>query len=457
MLNFKDMDTPSLIKWAILAVLVAFSCYVTFPMKDKVRLGLDLQGGTSFTIAIDQDKMMRDAVDERYAQLYTAQNITREQASDAQKAEIEKAAQDAVAGALRPADGKNVDETVLEVLRRRIDALGTNEPVITSIGEHRFSVQIPGATDEQRDAARASVGKASILKLRLVARENDAYAKAAMGSNRTPKGYERVTSGGAPALAQAHDYLDQLAQDPTIPSQLARFGAPNALYECVLEYVGPVDGDSSRDAYRPMYLSRAASTTIVGDTVVKARADKDPMNGGNVINVEFNEKGAEQLAKLSSSHTGERMAIVLDDIVRSAPNLREPITGGHCQISGAFTWAEATRLAGVFNAGALNVPIKIMETRSVSPTLGAEAIQKGTLSAIIGVAAVFLFMLFYYLYCGIIADVALALNVILWPAGMVIAAGILNAVYPSGAAPSSPSPASRASCSPSAWRWTPTC
>ena len=433
MLNFKDMDTPSLIKWAILAVLVAFSCYVTFPMKDKVRLGLDLQGGTSFTIAIDQDKMMRDAVDERYAQLYTAQNITREQASDAQKAEIEKAAQDAVAGALRPADGKNVDETVLEVLRRRIDALGTNEPVITSIGEHRFSVQIPGATDEQRDAARASVGKASILKLRLVARENDAYAKAAMGSNRTPKGYERVTSGGAPALAQAHDYLDQLAQDPTIPSQLARFGAPNALYECVLEYVGPVDGDSSRDAYRPMYLSRAASTTIVGDTVVKARADKDPMNGGNVINVEFNEKGAEQLAKLSSSHTGERMAIVLDDIVRSAPNLREPITGGHCQISGAFTWAEATRLAGVFNAGALNVPIKIMETRSVSPTLGAEAIQKGTLSAIIGVAAVFLFMLFYYLYCGIIADVALALNVILWPAGMVIAAGILNAVYPSGA------------------------
>lgn len=433
MLNFKDMDTPSLIKWAILAILVAFSCYVTFPMKEKVRLGLDLQGGTSFTIAIDQDKMMRDAVDERYAQLYTAQNISREQASDAQKAEIEQAARDAVAGALKPADGKNVDETVLEVLRRRIDALGTNEPVITSIGEHRFSVQIPGATDEQRDAARASVGKASILKLRLVARETESYAKDAMASTRTPKGYERVTWGGKPALAQAKDYLDQLAQDPTIPSQLARFGAPNALYECVLEYVGPVDGDAARDAYRPIYLSRAASTTIVGDTVVKARADKDPMNGGNVINVEFNEKGAEQLAKLSSAHTGEQMAIVLDDIVRSAPVINEPLPNGNCQISGAFTWAEATRLAGVFNAGALNVPIKIMETRSVSPTLGAEAIQKGTLSAIIGVAAVFLFMLFYYLFCGVIADVALALNVILWPAGMVIAAGILNAVYPSGA------------------------
>ena len=64
MLNFKDMDTPSLIKWAILAVLVAFSCYVTFPMKDKVRLGLDLQGGTSFTVAIDQEQLKADALDE---------------------------------------------------------------------------------------------------------------------------------------------------------------------------------------------------------------------------------------------------------------------------------------------------------------------------------------------------------------------------------------------------------
>lgn len=427
MLNFKDMDTPSLIKWAILAVLVAFSCYVTFPMKDKVRLGLDLQGGTSFTVAIDQEQLKADALDEISA---------KEKITDLSK--VDQSRRDALntqASAKVAADLRGADETVLEVLRRRIDALGTNEPVITSIGDHRFSIQIPGATDEQRDAARASVGKASFLELRLVARENTMLAQKAMelANARPPKGYERVTCGGTPALVQAPNYLDLLAEDPTIPSQLARFSSPSALFECVLEYVGVADDGSGRDAYRPMYLSRAASTTITGDTVVKATADKDSMKGGNVINVEFNGEGSDKLAQLSSGHTGEQMAIVLDDIVRSAPVLREPITGGHCQISGDFSWAEATRLAGVFNAGALNVPIKIMETRSVSPTLGEEAIQKGTLSAIIGVAAVFLFMLFYYLFCGVIADVALALNVILWPAGMVIAAGILNAVYPSGA------------------------
>ena len=427
MLNFKDMDTPSLIKWAILAILVAFSCYVTFPMKEKVRLGLDLQGGTSFTVEIDQDQLKADALNEISA---------KEKIEDIDKIDQDRRnALDAQAAAKVSADLRNADATVLEVLRRRIDALGTNEPVITSIGDHRFSIQIPGATDEQRDAARASVGKASFLELRLVARENTQLAQKAMeiANTRPPKGYERVNCGGTPALVQLPNYLDLLAEDPTIPARLARFEAPSALYECVLEYVGVADDGSGRDAYRPMYLSRATSTTITGNTVVKASADKDSMKGSNVINVEFNGEGSDKLAQLSTQHTGEKMAIVLDDIVRSAPVLREPITGGHCQISGDFSWAEATRLAGVFNAGALNVPIKIMETRSVSPTLGEEAIQKGTLSAIIGVAAVFLFMLFYYLFCGVIADVALALNVILWPAGMVIAAGILNAVYPSGA------------------------
>ena len=425
MLNFKDMDTPSLIKWAILAVLVAFSCYVTFPVKDKVRLGLDLQGGTSFTIAIDQAQLKADALNEV---------CQREKVADLSKLDQgRRDALDAQAAAKVAADLRGADETVLEVLRRRIDALGTNEPIITSLGEHRFSVQIPGAGAAQREAAEKSIGQASFLELRLVAPNNEAIAQAAMGSTRTPKGYERVTCSGTPALARAKDYLDQVKADESIPAQLARFGSPSQLYECVLERIGVADDGSGRDAYRPMYLSRAASTTITGDTVVKARADRDTMTGGNVINVEFNGEGSDKLAKLSSNHTGERMAVVLDDVVRSAPVLREPITGGNCQISGDFTWAEATGLAGVFNAGALNVPITILETRSVSPSLGQEAIDKGTLASVIGVAAVFLFMLCYYLFCGVIADVALALNVILWPAGMVIAAGVLSAVYPNGA------------------------
>ena len=364
MVNVKDWYTPILIIGAVVATLIVATLFLLFS-KGKDR---GPQSGASFIVAIDQDKMMRDALEE----VCLSEKVENIDALAPDHLRV----LEAQAAAKVNADLRHADEFIREVLLRRLDALAIDEVSISITGEHRFSIQIAGATAEQCKAAEKSVSQTSFLELRLVARENEKLVQAAMASNRTPKGYERVTSGGTPALAQARDYLGQLAQGPTIPTLLARFGSPSVLYECVLEYVGPVDDDSSRTAYRPMYLSRAASTTITGDSVIRARADKDSFHGGNVINVEFNRAGSDKLARISAQHTGEQMAIVLDDIVRSAPVLREPITGGHCQISGDFTWEEANRLAGVFNAGALNIPLKIVESHFVSPDQAQKSSSK---------------------------------------------------------------------------------
>ena len=420
MLNFKDMDTPSLIKWAVLAVLVGFSCYVTFPMREKVRLGLDLQGGTSFTVQIDEEKLYADKRDAGFAERRT----TPEAASPEVVAEVEAQAKADTAAIMHDAD-----DLTLEVLRRRIDAIGTNEPIIAKADNHRILIQIPGADEAQARQAEQSVKSAAFLAFRLVHEDNANVSRQVMNSGRTPEGFVRSSCNGRVCFVRGDDFAE-LSQRPDFMVRLGRFATPGALYECVMEEIGRDPG--GRIAYVPMYVSRSTTSTINGSTVIKANPDRDPMSGQNVINVEFNEEGANALANLSTRYVGRQMAIVLDDVVRSAPNLREPITGGHCQISGAFTWSEATALSGVLNAGALKAPIKIIETRSVSPSLGQEAISKGTLASLVGVAAVFLFMLAYYLLCGVIADVALALNVILWPAGMIIASGIMSVFISDG-------------------------
>ena len=420
MFNFKDMDTPSLIKWAVLAVLVGFSCYVTFPMKEKVRLGLDLQGGTSFTVQIDEEKLYAD----KRAAGFAERRTTPEAASPEVAAEVEAQARTATAAIMHDAD-----ELTLEVLRRRIDAIGTNEPIIAKADNHRILIQIPGADEAQARQAEQSVKSAAFLAFRLVHEDNANVSRQVMNSGRTPEGFERSSCDGRVCFVRGDDFAE-LSQQPDFMARLGRFATPGALYECVMEEIGRDAG--GRIAYVPMYVSRSATSTINGSTVIRANPDRDPMSGQNVINVEFNEEGANALANLSTRYVGRQMAIILDDVVRSAPNLREPITGGHCQISGAFTWSEVTALSGVLNAGALKAPIKIIETRSVSPSLGQEAISKGTLASIVGVAAVFLFMLAYYLLCGVIADVALALNVILWPAGMIIASGIMSVFISDG-------------------------
>ena len=425
MLNFKQLDTPSLLKWAILAVLVAFSCYVTFPAKEKVRLGLDLQGGTSFTVQIDQAKLEEDLK----AQGYVTAKVDPANATPEQVRQIETQAKAEAQRVMAEAD-----DLTLEVIRNRIDAIGTNEPIIAKSSDHRILIQIPGADKAKADAARESVRSAAFLSFRLVHKDNDRLSRQVMDSGRTPEGFVRSVANGMDCFVRADDYAARSAE-PDFMVKLGRFSAPSALYECVMQEIGR--DSAGRMGYVPCFVSRSTAASVQGSSVTQATPERNPMTGEVVVSVRFDNEGSRALARLSTNYVNRQMAIILDDVVRSAPVIREPLTGGSCQISGSFTWKSASDLVGVLNAGKLTAPIRIIEERSVSPSLGEEAISKGTIASVIGVAAVFIFMLCYYLFCGVIADIALALNIILWPAGMIVASGIMSVFLSDGTGSSS--------------------
>lgn len=433
MFNFKQMDTGSLIKWVILAILAAFSCYVTFPAKEKVRLGLDLKGGSSFTVQIDQERLVEDLK----AEAYVLASLDPAQASPEVAAKIDAQAQAKAQEMLND----EMDDLTLEVLRKRIDAIGTNEPIIAKGDNHRIFIQIPGADAAQTAEAEKSVRSAAFLTFRLVAKANSMWVDEVMASEKTPIGFERSSyrdrNGSVrPCFVRAANYAE-LAEQPDFAAKLGRFFPKSTIAnECVMEELDETDV-LGKKAYLPMFLSRSRETMLDGSMVVKARSARDQQTGRIVVELEFNDEGAKKFRSLTTKHVRERFAIVLDGVIRSAPVINEPIPNGRCQISGNFKWREAEVLSGVLNAGALRAPIRVIETRTVSPSLGSEAISKGTLSAAVGVVAVFVFMLVYYMLCGVVADVALLLNIILWPAGMIIASGIMSAFVNDGTGSSS--------------------
>ncbi len=149
---------------------------------------------------------------------------------------------------------------------------------------------------------------------------------------------------------------------------------------------------------------------LEGDAVISARQDMDPISGQVVVNVTMNSIGKKVWAKMTGDNVGRQVAIVLDDIVYSAPNVQEAITGGNTRITGDFTIEEGQDLANTIKAGKLPAPADIVEEEIVGPTLGAESVNSGAMSLVLGMVLVLLFMIFYYAGGGIIADIVLLLN-----------------------------------------------
>ncbi len=155
------------------------------------------------------------------------------------------------------------------------------------------------------------------------------------------------------------------------------------------------------------------STDLTGADLVGARVDFDPTSGNPVVSLEFSEEGSAKFAQITQRNVGKVVPILLDDQLISAPVVQEVITEGTAQISGDFTTEEAKNLTIQLNAGALPVPVEIVEQRTVGATLGAESIQKSVNAGLIGVAMVFLFMIFTYGRFGLVANVALVIFAVL--------------------------------------------
>lgn len=303
-------------------------------------------------------------------------------------------------------------DQVKEVLTRRVDSMGLKEPEIVIQGANRVRVMCPGFSDPER--LEATVKRTASLDFMLVE---------AMGQSK--EAGEKET-GKAPAGSVLASWTDQTSSTPkTVECYLpdsggVKAGAIPANRRLVLG--SKKTGDTEKEA---CYLLRE-DTAVSGSDLKDARPGYDPAQfNASIVNFEFNMKGAQKFAKITGENQGKQLAVVLEGKVYSAPVIRSKIQS-RGQIEGSFTPQEATDLANVLRSGALNVGINIEETRTVGASLGADSIRKGTQAAMVGSIAVVIFMIVYYSAGGLIANLALILNVIIIMSFMSISGGTLT-------------------------------
>jgi len=380
----------SIWKWLILAVVTAWSVALITPPKEKIKLGLDLQGGTSYTLEIDDSK-------------------------------LEGSMQDAQARAIK-------------VIRNRVDTMGVAEPIIYPDGDRRIVVQIPGMKAEDRVRASENIRKAAFLEFRMLHSKNDALVSNLFKDSKVPDGYDIVSLPGR----QEGNYW--VRKDTSIPTEeereAIRLFEQKGGYELLLKKE-VIDG---KEYLRPHYVSIRAELT--GDSLKSATVDYQQF-GQRAVQISFDSKGRKIFAKVTADHApgGAKnpdpngrhyLGIVLDGTLYSAPFLRSSIPGGEAVIEGSFTLEEASDLALVLRSGSLKAPLKILEERSVDPTLGTDSIQSGGRAAVLGFITVAIFMVIYYHFAGLVAVMALVLNLILLPLGMIVTAGFLGLIGGAG-------------------------
>ncbi|TLS66175.1 protein translocase subunit SecD [Mariprofundus erugo] len=397
--------------WLILSVLVV-SVMASLPnimsvpswwpaaLSKPMSLGLDLKGGVHLVLDVDVDKAVAHSVEE---DVDTARQALRKAkirysklANDGLVLQVSiRSSEDMAAAEALLKDTFNnydiasapdntflltlkqavADETrkfavdqAIEVIRGRIDALGTTEPVIVKQGKQRILVQIPGYEDSAH--AKQLIGRTAQLEFKLVDEKGD---------------LEKAMAGSIP------------------PGDIIMYG-PEKVRS---------NGQSDR---QPYLLKR--HTELSGNEIADARVSIDSRFNEYAVTLKFNSKGAHKFDKLTAAHVGERFAIILEGVVNSAPVIRERISGGSAQITGSFSPAEAHDLAIVLRAGALPAPVKVVEERSIGPSLGQDSIDQGMNSVIIGMILVLIFMAVYYRMFGLVANVALIFNMVLIVAAM---------------------------------------
>tara|TARA_B100000700_G_scaffold248604_1_gene278498 strand:+ start:324 stop:1877 length:1554 start_codon:yes stop_codon:yes gene_type:complete len=234
----------------------------------------------------------------------------------------------------------------LEIVRRRIDEVGTKEPTIIKRGNDRILIELPGLDDPNR--IKNLLGKTANLSFRLVSFEEN------------------------------------------------EFGSETLFYE---------DNESKLTVSKRVILS--------GDNLLSAKPSLDNQTNETSVSFSLDRLGTKRFAKVTTNNVGRRLAIILDNKIISAPEIREGIIGGNGQITGNFTLQEASDLALLLRSGALPAPLNIIEERTVGPDLGEDSIKAGTFSLIIGFLLVIMYMIYKYRVLGIIADTALIINLIL--------------------------------------------
>jgi preprotein translocase subunit SecD len=372
----------------------------TWPLwaQRHIVLGLDLQGGSYLLLEVDSNYVKKEKLDQvrddvrrvlREARIpYTGLvsradsaevRITRDTDVPAALAKLRELSQplggllgssgqrslevsDAGGGLIRlnvpqAAITDRVRQTIeqsIQIVERRVNQLGTVEPIIQRQGTDRILVQVPGLQDPTE--LKRILGKTAKMEFRMV------------DSTVSP---EQAQRGQVPPDSE----ILMSAQAPKVPEVIKK------------------------------------QVLVSGGELTDAQPGFDQRSGEPIVSFRFNSSGSRKFAQATVDNVGQRFAIVLDNEVISAPVIREPITGGSGQISGSFTVQSANELSILLRAGALPAPLTVIEERTVGPGLGQDSIEKGELAAYVGSIMVIVFMLVTYRLFGVIANIAVAINV----------------------------------------------
>jgi preprotein translocase subunit SecD len=387
----------------LVVVVVLGSLWYLYPPKKTINLGLDLQGGIHLVLGVETDKALASQTDRAaedlkgalekkgigvtkvaregntavVVQLASPQNWNDAQTVAAEFVNFERRNADQGAGrfTLAMADkeiGRLRDLSVrqgVETIRNRVDQFGVAEPTITRQGEDRILIQLPGLQDPER--AKALIGKTAHLEFRMLDERTSA---------------EDAQAGRLPDTSE-------------------------------VLFQRRIDKETKAERKIPYVVQKR--TLLSGAELNRAEVQADPNSPGNwQVAIEFNAVGARIFGEVTEANVGKHLAIILDGSVYSAPRINERIPGGRAVITGQFTVEEARDLAIVLRAGALPAPVTVLEERTVGPSLGADSIRQGLIAIAASAVIIFLFMVIYYRLSGLVADVALGLNLLLLMACM---------------------------------------
>ena len=388
------------LKWKIpliLGVLLG-AVWLSYPLKEKIALGLDLQGGMHLVLEVKVEKAVEASLDriaddikrditeedlevDRVKVLFSTRQVNIRMVDNLDLPPVKTILGNYPFLSMVSEDSdrlglvylmtldlvkqivQNAVSQVLETIRNRVDQFGVSEPTIQAQGENRILVQLPGVKDPER--AINLIGKTARLEFKLLDEENS-LQKALAGD-----------------MDEESEILNQRI----------------------------VDKETGAVTKEPFLLKKR--TVLTGETLTGAEVRFDSDFNEPYVALNFNSVGAMIFQQVTRENIKKRLAIVLDDNVYSAPVIQDEIAGGRAQITGRFTSEEARDLAIILRAGALPAPVIILENRTVGPSLGQDSINKGITSIIYGGLVVVAFIAVYYKLSGIIAVIALFLNIVL--------------------------------------------
>lgn len=424
--------------------------------KKSLKLGLDLKGGMHLVMEVDQVDLFEQKAWNKDGKFSAMMNSVRAKASGSDERVIDllvaEFKKESIPLSRYFYDIRNTDREIVaklekesedalnrakEIIRNRIDQYGVAEPVITSQGSRKIIIELPGVSDNRVKNLLKGTAKLEFRLLRdpevlvrtldrinsyLVQGGSASQPFVSDTSNVVPQPPVPGTAKGSPSSGKPlYDVIGVYQDGTAYTAEHSKDFVVSLLHRSDILALLPPDtelllaakpeiGQSGEKLY-PLYLVKK-SPELTGGVITEAKATFGSEGVQPEVLMEMNSEGTSKWARITGANIGKRIAIVLDGAVYSAPVVQSKIPNGNSVINGIESLEEAKDLEIVLKAGALPAPVRIIEERTIGPSLGADYIRAGMLSMLWGFLAVSVFMLVYYRTAGIAADMALVLNIL---------------------------------------------